>query len=639
DWARTGLGDAFPFVVVAIVLVVMGRKLPERGSTVTGRLPAVPRGRVRWPVVTAAIGAAIVLLTTTSGVYRFGVISSLVFAFFTLSLVVVTGLVGQVSLAQAAVAGVGAFALVKATPGIPFPLNIVFGALVATVAGLIIGVPALRIRHGQLAVVTLAAAVAVNSFIFGNNVLNPPGQNALPHPRLFGVDFAVQQGAKIARLQFGFFVLVVLAVACFVVAQLTRGRWGRRFLAVRGDERAAAAAGVDVARTKLMAFALSSFLAGVGGALLAYSQGQAATESFAVLVGISFVVYAYLGGITSVTGALVAAAAAPAGLLYVVLNNVVDLGNWYGLVSGVGLLIAIVSNPQGAVGAVAQVRDRLLRGRRRPALPRPEPADPVTVATVPQRLLLDVHNLSVRYGGAVAVDAVSFQIHSGEIVGLIGANGAGKSSLIDAITGFVPASGDVRLLDKSLTRLGPAARARAGLARTWQSTALFLDLTVRDNVAVADTTAHPGDLLRDVLGRRGRTDGVDRALVAAGAWPLADQLPTQLSTGQQRTAALARALAGAPTVLLADEPAAGLDPNERPLLAERLRAFADSGAGVLLVEHDLELVLQTCDRVVVLDLGRVIFAGEPARVRSDPGVVAAYLGVPVEDARHEVTVP
>jgi len=208
-------------------------------------------------------------------------------------------------------------------------------------------------------------------------VLNPPGQNALPHPRLFGVDFAVQQGAKIARLQFGFFVLLVLAVACLVVAQLTRGRWGRRFLAVRGDERAAAAAGVDVARTKLMAFALSSFLAGVGGALLAYSQGQAATESFAVLVGISFVVYA-----TSVDherhrclGRRRRRAGRPALRRLEQRRRPRQLVR---LLSGVGLLIAIVSNPQGAVGAVAQARDRLLRGRRRPPCPT-RTADLVTV--------------------------------------------------------------------------------------------------------------------------------------------------------------------------------------------------------------------------------------------------------------------
>ncbi|MGO4258851.1 ABC transporter permease subunit [Marmoricola sp. RAF53] len=646
-WARTGLGDALPFLVVVVALLLTGRKLPERGSTVTDRLPPAPRNPLRWSVVAATVAAGAVLLVATSGTYRFGAISTLVFAFFMLSLVVVTGLVGQVSLAQAAVGGASAFVMVKATHDLAFPLNIVVGVAAATIAGLLIGVPALRIRHGQLAVVTLAAAVAVGAFVFNNPVLNPPGQGGLPAPHLFGVDFAVRSGANIARLPFALLVLALLALACLFVARLTRGRWGRRFLAVRDDERAAAAAGVNVSRTKLAAFALSSGLAGLGGALLAYSQGQASADSFTVLIGLSFVVYAYLGGITSVSGALVAAALAPAGLLYVILDNIVDLSTWYALISSVGLVVAILQNPEGAVGSLARLRERL-RGRRhhsRAENPRATPPASLSgpgglVATtrIPVgRVLLDVRGVSVQYGGVTAVSDVSFQVRSGEVVGLIGANGAGKSSLIDAITGFTPHSGEVLLGDQPLAKLDPAARYRAGLARTWQTPSLFVDLTVGDNVAVAAGGARPGDMLRDVLGRPERADAVQRALAAAGAEPLANQVPTQLSTGQQRTAALARALANSPTVLLADEPAAGLDPEERLQLTTRLHRLANDGMGVLLVEHDLDLVLRTCDRLVVLDLGHVIADGNPDQVRTNPAVRDAYLGPSASVGTEELT--
>lgn len=635
DWARSGMGDAVPFLVVVVILLIVGRKLPERGATVTDRLPPAPRTRIRWSVVGVAIVAGVALLAMTSGTYRFGVITSLVFAFFALSLVVITGLVGQVSLAQAAVAGVSAFITVKATADVVFPLNIAVGVATATVAGLLIGIPALRIRHGQLAVVTLAAAVAVAAFVFNNPVLNPPGQAALPAPHLFGVDFAVRSNAEIARLPFGMLVLVLLVAACLLVARLTRGRWGRRFLAVRDDERAAAAAGVDVAKTKLMAFGLSSALAGLGGALLAYSQGQASAASFAVLVGLSFVIYAYLGGITTVSGALLGALVAPAGLFYVAMENVVDLGSWYALISGFGLVVAIVLNPNGVVGVLAPARDRLrrIRGRSKEPLQLSAPASPSEseTLTAPPRapsgnVVLDVRDVSVHYGGVTAVDRVSFQVRSGEVVGLIGANGAGKSSLIDAITGFTRHQGEVVLDNRSLARLSPSDRYHAGLARTWQTPALFLDLTVRDNVGVAAERARPGDIVRDVLGRPDSGDHVQHALDAAGADALAERLPEQLTTGQQRTAALARALANSPHVLLADEPAAGLDPDERQHLTTRLHHLANDGMGVLLVEHDIDLVLRTCDRIVVLDLGRLIADGPPGQVRSDPAVRLAYLG-------------
>lgn len=635
DWARSGFGDAVPFLVVAGVLIVTGRSLPERGTTVTARLPRVPRERLRWSTATAAFAGGLALLVLTSGSQRFGLITSMILGLITLSLVVVTGLLGQVSLAQTAVAGVAAFAMVRLTPDVPFPVDILLATAVATVVGVLIGAPSLRVRHGQLAVITLAAAVSVEAFVFRNNILNPLDETTLPSPSIFGLDLSVRVGTDIARLSFGVMVLIVLSVACVVVAQVTRGSIGARFLAVRADERAAAAAGVPVARTKMLAFAMASALAGLGGCLLAYSRGQASAESFAVMASVSVLVYAYLGGITSVTGALVGAAVAPGGFVYVFLNRELDLGTWYGLVTGVGLLLAIVTTPEGAAGAFGQVWRRVTVWPPRRAIvvrPPPPPADTIPVRPAPDGVpALEVHGLSVRYGGVTAVNAVSFQVFPGEVVGLIGANGAGKSSLIDAITGFAPSSGSVVIAGCDVSSASTVDRYRAGLARTWQSTALFPDLSVRDNLAVAAQAPRFGDLARDVLGRRGRSTTLDSTRLMSGTWELSDRQPGTLSTGQQRIVALGRALAGAPTVVLADEPAAGLDPQERPALGARLRALAAVGVGVLLVEHDLELVLRVCDRIIVLDVGEVIAAGKPEEVRSDPAVVTAYLGAPAAE--------
>ncbi|WP_456695649.1 ABC transporter permease subunit [Aeromicrobium sp. P5_D10] len=636
DWARTGLGDAFPFLVVVLVLMVMGRSLPERGAIVTDRLPPAPRGPLSWPMVTLAITGAGALLLLTSGTMRFGVITSMIFVLFTLSIVVVTGLVGQVSLAQAAVAGVAAFTMARVTPDMPFPLNLVVGVLVGTAVGTVIGVPALRIRHGQLAVVTLAAAVAVDAFVFRNSALNAVGQGALPAPQLWGMDFSVRRGGDLARWPFGLLVLTVVIVACIGVAVLSRGALGRRFLAVRGDERAAAASGIGVARTKLSAFALSSALASFGGVFMAYSYGQVSAEPFGVMVGITFILFAYIGGITSVTGAVIAASFAPGGLAFLLLDGVVDLGEWFSFISGVALLVVIVAYPQGNAGAMAKASARLNKRRGiGPVSVGPPPAahgDADDVVSGPGELLLSVDNLTVRYGGVLAVDSVSFQIRSGEILGLIGANGAGKSSVVDALTGFTRSTGTIRLRDRDISGQGPRDRYRAGLARTWQSTALFLDLSVRENIGAA--TVKPS--------RRTRTDAVqfvrdsvDRALVESGSWPLQHHMPEELSTGQQRIVGLGRALASRPSALLADEPAAGLEPTERTALSESLRSIAARGIGIVLIEHDLELVMRTCDRVIVMDLGRVIAEGSPEEVRSDPAVIAAYLGAPTTEALFE----
>ncbi len=241
---------------------------------------------------------------------------------------------------------------------------------------------------------------------------------------------------------------------------------------------------------------------------------------------------------------------------------------------------------------------------------------------------LRVEGLSVAYGGVRAVDGVDLAVAAGEVVGLIGPNGAGKTTLIDAITGFVPCDGTVVLDDRDISGLAPHRRARLGMARTFQLVELFDDLTVAENVAASFERPSWRGVVRDLV--RPRPVGVDGAVGDAldlvGLSGVGDRLPTDLSHGQRRLAACARAVAGRPSLICMDEPAAGLDSSESRVLGGHLRSIVEHGSAILLVEHDMAMVLEVCDRIYVLEFGKVIVSGTPDEVRRHPAVVAAYLG-------------
>lgn len=242
--------------------------------------------------------------------------------------------------------------------------------------------------------------------------------------------------------------------------------------------------------------------------------------------------------------------------------------------------------------------------------------------------------IDVRYGGVHALRAVDLEVGEGQLVGLIGPNGAGKTTFIDAITGFARADGRITLDGRSLSGLPPHRRARRGLARTWQSGELFDDLTVTENLAVS--AQHPSwwATIGESLGRGVRPGAaVTEALDLLGLRQLADAPADSISQGHRKLVGVARALAARPRMICLDEPAAGLDTAESTELGRHLRAVADSGTAMLLVDHDMGLVLGICDHVVVLEFGTVIAAGPPAQVRNDPAVLAAYLGTAKEAAQ------
>lgn len=244
--------------------------------------------------------------------------------------------------------------------------------------------------------------------------------------------------------------------------------------------------------------------------------------------------------------------------------------------------------------------------------------------------ILKTCGLTVAYGGVTANDAIDLHVDTGEVVGLIGPNGAGKTTFIDAISGFTRCSGEVWIGDTRIDRMAPHRRRRMGLARTWQAGELFTDLTVSQNLQVACRNVGLKTVFTDLVHRgAARPDPhVEQALEAVGLSDAGDRRPTDLSLGEQKLVGVARALAGQSRVVLLDEPAAGLDTDESLRLGGQLRKIAAGGVGALLVDHDMGLVLEVCDRIYVLDFGRIISSGTPAEVVADPAVVAAYLGSP-----------
>jgi branched-chain amino acid transport system permease protein len=354
SWGQAGLDQLLPLVIVIIALLVHGNRLPARGSLQTIRLPDVKTPSSRPVGGTLTFIVIALLMVFTRGQWRFGITMSLIFALMALSYVVITGYLGQLSLAQLSFAGTAGFLLSKLRIGsdVPFFLIILVCALAATVLSVLVALPALRIRGVQLAIATLAAALAIARFVFTNNAFTP-AEGLLVNPaNLFGLSLPRQVGHDISRLSFSLMVLVVTALMALVFVRIASGTLGRAFLAVRANERAAASAGIDVRLVKLVGFALSAFFAGVAGCLLGYATGLISGDSYDLFTGLSLLAVAYVGGITSWRGALIAGASAPLGIVYTIVQRFWNTGDYYTLAAGLLLILTAVLNPSGIADAV-----------------------------------------------------------------------------------------------------------------------------------------------------------------------------------------------------------------------------------------------------------------------------------------------
>lgn len=357
----TGMAEGLPLVVIVIAMAVLGRKLPARHEVRERRLPFSPRPGHRV-LATIAVGAVgVVAIYTFEPTYRLALIQSMIGMVMCLSLVVATGYAGQISLAQAAFAGTAGYcvSLLSIDAGWAFPAPALVGVAAAALLGAVMGLPAVRVRGVHLAIATLAMGVFVERFWFGNPDYNGGLYRPdVPGPTIGGLNLGIAGGdfAAYPRTSFALLVLAGLVVVALTVAAIRCGAIGRRMLAIRANERAAAASGVDVARTKIVAFAISAAIAGVSGCYFAYAQRQLDELSFSSTASISYLAVAYLGGITSIAGAVVGGTLVAGGLAFKVIDDLFDLGGYQTLISGLGLIATAVFNPAGIAGAMRTTR-------------------------------------------------------------------------------------------------------------------------------------------------------------------------------------------------------------------------------------------------------------------------------------------
>jgi branched-chain amino acid transport system permease protein len=373
--ALPGVQQLFVFVVIVIAMFWRGASLPGRGELIEKRLPIVPRPeRV---VRNAAIGTAVcaVAIVVLPWDFRQALVVSLLGALICLSLVVIAGFVGQISVMQLALAGVAGFTVshMAVDYGIEFPLGPLLGVAAATLLGLVIAVSALRVRGVSLAVVTLAAAVAIEQFGFVNSTWGGgSAASPVPSPHVFGFNIGFDASFRglddsLPSPIFGFFTLACLTALCLLVANVRRSSLGRRMLAVRSNERAAAAAGINVTAVKLAAFALAALIAGVAGVLYSYNFGSVSAGRFGALAALGLIAFAYVGGITMISGAIFAGLISTQGLFPYALDKWLGVsGNWALLFAGLALIVTLIMNPEGVAGAQYKKKQQK---RRRLAVP------------------------------------------------------------------------------------------------------------------------------------------------------------------------------------------------------------------------------------------------------------------------------
>jgi branched-chain amino acid transport system permease protein len=651
SWFPTSGGIAVPgvqelvaFVIIVGAMFVRGGRLPGRGDLVEQRLPLAPRPSRLLP--TAAVVALIcaVGLVVLPFDFREALINTLIGTVMALSLVVLTGFVGQISVVQLTLAGVAGFVIshFAVNFGIGFPLAPIIGTAVAVLLGMITAVSALRVRGVALAVVTLGAAVAIQNFGFVNPTWGG-GQagSPVPEPHLLSLDLGTRSpfrglDGNLPSPVFGWVVLAVTVALCLLVGAVRRGDLGRRMLAVRSNERAAAAASINPRNVKLAAFAISALVAGCAGSLYAYNFGSVSADRFNAFTALSLIAFAYAGGITLISGAAFAGLISTQALFPYALDKWFGLsGTWFLLFGGVVLIITLIQNPAGVAGDIYRRTHR--RPTFSPELPRPAARAAPASAIAPARResatpVLSVSGLSVAFGGVQALREVDLQVGDGELVGLIGPNGAGKTTLVNLLTGMLsPSSGRIDLEGEDITALPPHQRARRGLVRTFQITQLFDTLTPLETITlvIAERERTGTRLWRPLVSERSRVDEAAGLLAMLHLGDVLNERAAMLPYGRRRLLEIAIALAARPRVLLLDEPLAGVPTSESREILDTLSALP-AEVTVLLIEHDMDVVFRFATRISVLVNGTLLVEGPADEIARNPQVRAVYLG----ESRH-----
>ncbi|RZL37105.1 MAG: branched-chain amino acid ABC transporter ATP-binding protein/permease [Rubrivivax sp.] len=553
------------------------------------------------------------------------------FSLVVLGLVLLTGVGGLTSFGQAAFAGIGAYATayLSTTLGLSPWLGLAAGLAITLVLALVIGLLTLRMSGHYLPLATICWCLAL-FYLVGNLEALGKYDGLLGLPPLAIGDFSFQSERRIYLL-----IWLAALLAALGVTRLLDSRPGRIMRALNSHRGGGAtmpeAMGASTFRYKLTMFVIAALLASVSGWLYAHMQRSVNPSPFGIKFGIEYLFMAVLGGIGTVGGAFTGAALVKLAedQLKVWLPLVFGgSGNYEIIVFGVVLVLVLRFAPDG----LWPLLSRWLPARARRAVNESAPA--LSARTHPERgsPLLGVRAIRKQFGGLVAVNDISFAIRAGDIVGLIGPNGAGKSTTFNLVSGVLPlTSGEVELLGQRVDGRSSREIARAGLSRTFQHVKLVPDMTVLENVALGTYLRTSTGTVRAMLGLNAAEEAQAlaealRQLRRVGLAEQAHELAGNLALGPQRLVEIARALASDPSLLLLDEPAAGLRHKEKEALAEVLRQLKAEGLSLLLVEHDMDFVMKLTDRIVVMEFGRWLMEGTPAEVQASPAVRAAYLG-------------
>ncbi|MDO4547310.1 MAG: branched-chain amino acid ABC transporter ATP-binding protein/permease [Clostridia bacterium] len=552
------------------------------------------------------------------------------------SLNLVTGVLGELTLGHAGFMSVGAYtaaiftSLVLPGQAWAFPIALLAGGLVAAVFGYLIGMPALRLRGDYLAIITLGFGEIIRVLI--NTVFAPWTGGG---KKMFNISLYT-------TFENSYWIMAITVALLFMLAW---SRQGRAILSIRENEVAADASGVPVTSYKVRTFAISAFFAGIAGGLYAHSVGVLDPARFDFNTSIDYLVMVVFGGMGSYTGSIVSATG-----LTSVQFAMARLVEFRQLAYALLLIVMMIFKPSGLLGvkefSLSKTLGKLFKGwqglisrlENRLTFRLVGAVDP----DVPKYYydknkypVVELENIGIRFGGLTAAEGINISLDDGEIVGMIGPNGAGKTTVFNMLTGvYTPTEGDIRLMGKSIKGKPPYKITYEGVSRTFQNIRLFKSMTVLENIEVAFQSrmyyTMLDAVLRDTYYDREERGCDNRARTLLRIFEMeqyADHNASSLPYGQQRKLEICRAMASNPKLLLLDEPAAGMNPIETQELMATIKKIRDLfGVTILLIEHDMKLVMGICERIYVLNYGKIIAQGTPDEIKNNPEVIEAYLG-------------